>query len=49
MDALTRIGNILVFIIGVGLGASIMYFYEVYMDWREDKEEEQAKSRRLAK
>ena len=33
------IGNILFCIIGVFIGASIMYFFEVYMDWSEDREE----------
>lgn len=32
------IDNVLFFIIGVFIGASIMYGFEVYMDWREDKE-----------
>lgn len=34
------IGNVLFCIIGVFIGASIMYFFEVYMDWREDREAE---------
>ena len=33
------LGNILFFIIGLFIGASIMYFFEVYMDWKEDKDE----------
>lgn len=32
------IGNVLFFIIGVVLGASIMYGFDVYMDWKEDRE-----------
>ena len=37
------IGNILFCIIGVFIGASIMYFFEVYMDWREDRENDLSK------
>ena len=32
------LGNILFFIIGLFIGASIMYFFEVYMDFKEDHE-----------
>ena len=32
------IGNTLFCIIGVFIGASIMYGFEVYMDWKEDRE-----------
>lgn len=33
------IGNVLFCIIGVFIGSSIMYFFEVFMDWKEDREE----------
>ena len=36
------LGNILFFVIGVVLGASIIYGFDVYMDWKEDSENEQA-------
>lgn len=32
------IGNILFFLIGVVVGASIMFGFDVYMDWKEDRE-----------
>lgn len=32
------IGNVLFFIIGVFIGSSIMYGFDVYMDWKEDRE-----------
>lgn len=32
------IGNVLFFVIGVVLGSSIMYGFDVYMDWRDDNE-----------
>ena len=32
------LGNILFFIIGVFIGALIMYLFEVYMDFKEDNE-----------
>lgn len=31
------IGHGIYFIIGLCLGASIMYFFEVFMDWKEDR------------
>ena len=40
MGALELFGNIIYLCIGVCIGASIMYFSEVYMDWKEDREEE---------
>ena len=39
MDALTFIGNGICLTIGVIIGASIMYSFEVYMNWKEDKED----------
>ena len=33
------LGNVLFCVIGVVLGASIMYGFEVFMDWKEDREE----------
>lgn len=35
------LGNILFFIIGLVVGASIMYGFELYQDWREDRADEQ--------
>lgn len=32
------LGNVLFFTIGVVVGASIMYGFDVYMDWKEDRE-----------
>ena len=34
------IGNVLFCVIGVILGASIMYGFDVFMDWREDRQDE---------
>ena len=34
--------DILYFAMGVGLGAGIMYAFECYQDWKEDKEEEKS-------
>ena len=39
MGALELFGHMIYLCIGVFIGASIMYFFEVYMDWREDREE----------
>ena len=33
------LGNVLFCVIGVVLGSSIMYGFEVFMDWKEDREE----------
>ncbi len=38
--ALEKIMFILFFVIGVGVGAGIMYVFELYQDWKEDKEAE---------
>lgn len=35
------LGNILFFIIGLVVGASIMYGFELYQDWREDRADAQ--------
>lgn len=35
------LGNILFFIIGLVVGAGIMYGFELFWDWKEDKEEAQ--------
>lgn len=35
------LGNILFFVIGVVVGESIIYGLDVYMDWKEDSENEQ--------
>lgn len=35
------LGNILFFVIGVVLGASIIYGFDVYMDWKEERDHEQ--------
>lgn len=40
--ALENIMHILYFAIGVGVGAGIMYVFELYQDWKEDKEEEKS-------
>ena len=37
---LEKIMFVLFFAIGVGVGAGIMYVFELYQDWKEDKEEE---------
>ena len=37
--ALEFIGHLMLFIFGVGIGAGIMYGFEVFMDWKEDREE----------
>ena len=39
MGALELFGHIIYLCIGVFIGASIMYFFEVYMDWMEDRED----------
>ena len=33
------LGNVLFFVIGVVVGASIIYGFDVFMDWKEDREE----------
>ena len=38
MGALEVFGHMIYLCIGLFIGASIMYFFEVYMDWREDRE-----------
>lgn len=38
------IGNVLFFIIGVVVGASIIYGFDVFMDWKEDREHENGNS-----
>ena len=37
------LGNILFFIIGLVIGASIMYGFELYQDWKLEKEQEEIK------
>lgn len=37
---LEKIMFVLFFVVGVGVGAGIMYGFELYQDWKEDKEEE---------
>lgn len=37
MDGLTMIGHGIFLIIGVILGASIMYFGGLFIDWKENK------------
>ena len=34
---LELLGNVLFFVFGLVIGASIMYGFEVYQDWKEDK------------
>lgn len=34
------LGNVLFFVIGVVVGASIIYGFDVFMDWKEDRENE---------
>ena len=35
------LGNILFFVIGLVVGAGIMYGFELFWDWKEDKEDAQ--------
>ena len=42
MDALNFIGKWIFLTIGVGIGAAIMYSFELIMDWKEDREDEKA-------
>ena len=42
MGALELFGHIIYLCIGVCIGTSIMYFFEVYMDWKEDREEDES-------
>ncbi len=37
--ALEFIGNGIFLTIGVGIGAAIMYVFELIMDWKEDRED----------
>ena len=39
MDGLYFIGNCIFGVVGVIVGASIMYGFELFMDWKEDREE----------
>lgn len=36
---LENLGMISYLLLGIVIGAGIMYFFEVFMDWREDQEE----------
>lgn len=38
MDALTFLGNGIFLTVGVAIGAALMYGFELYLDWKEDKE-----------
>lgn len=42
--ALETIMFILFFALGVGVGAGIMYGFELYQDWKEDKEAEKCEN-----
>ncbi len=44
-DNMITIGNVLFCIIGVFIGASIMYGFEVFMDWKEDRGGQRMKTR----
>ena len=35
---LEMLGNISFLLLGVVIGASIMYGFEIFMDWKEDQE-----------
>ena len=38
MDALEFIGHGIFLTIGFALGVAVMYFFEVFMDWKEDRQ-----------
>ena len=38
MDTLSFLGNGIFLVIGIVTGAAIMYGFEVFMDWKEDRE-----------
>lgn len=39
MDALTFLGNGIFLTVGVVIGAALMYGFEIYLDWKEDRNE----------